>query len=341
LLLADALDEAGVDAVGELIRVQVELAKHPERFVIDEVCAIDRAGPNYFTISSGARIKGGGILLMEAKPGDRVDILKPSTSRRERARQRLGLRLLKYVGGEEGDEEAVLVRDAESVPDPRIPLLAEQDRLWPRAAPWHEAMLESAGLTRTSYWLGHAGIDVPGRPRVAHADAEYVVERGLVSRVEVMRLGDVYGDQPCPDCGVRWSSNYKGCPSCSGLGRTRACQACDGSGGRGGYDGEDAPEPCRACDGHGRLAPLAVGRLPVTRVYAGDRLPFQGRLGFIWLRGHENTDYGVSAAHIPPPVFDAMQPDPNRATTNPEPTSDDAVRLLAIALASWARGRRA
>lgn len=191
-------------------------------------------------------------------------------------------------------------------------------------------------------------------------DYRWRFERGLPFSVRVPTLAEAVGDRDCRRCEgtilsyvhprpvpANWTGQTRGgwpvesCSSCRGLGRVRACGACAGTG----VTQVSEPTavrmpPCAVCSGSGTLPPV-VSLLPPTvgRVVPADRVPFEGGHGFVWLRGHENTDYRLSREHVPPPVFDLMQPDPNRVTTDPKPTAALAVDALAAAVA-WVGRKR-
>jgi len=99
----------------KLIRVQCGLAAMPRRHVVAEPAAVTTHGDNYFSIADGARTHCGGMMALVAKPGDRVDVPYPVSSKKGRRRPLLGLRLVKFTG--DPTRLAVLARDDKSGPD--------------------------------------------------------------------------------------------------------------------------------------------------------------------------------------------------------------------------------
>lgn len=102
----------------EFIRVQIELARQPRRLVIEEECPVTTSGPNYYLVPTGARIAGRSLMAVDAKPGDRIDVMKPHTHTGRHTMPLLGLRFSKVVNDADLGGDCVLVRDEHSGPDP-------------------------------------------------------------------------------------------------------------------------------------------------------------------------------------------------------------------------------
>lgn len=142
----------------EFIRLQVEIAKYPKRRVVSEEVALTTAGPGYYLVASGARVDGGGVLSMEnLKVGDRIDFRKAGKWSWKRDRILYGLRFLKFA--DDTEEEAVFVKDAESVPCPSEKLRKREKELinpinWVLlAAPsnWKRGFVESLRCTAQDF----------------------------------------------------------------------------------------------------------------------------------------------------------------------------------------------
>src|SRR5438552_3433183 len=107
LLCADWFQENGEWERGKFVRAQVKLARlGPPHLVIAERCVLrNRYGPDYYTLTGGEETTTG-RLIMVAKIGDRIDVMKSYS------RPMYGLRFSKM----DANDEMVLVNDADSKP---------------------------------------------------------------------------------------------------------------------------------------------------------------------------------------------------------------------------------
>jgi uncharacterized protein (TIGR02996 family) len=212
LILADWLDidgppECRDPARAEFIRVQCELARlGPPHVVVNERCVVSRPyGPDYYSLTGGEGTEGGGLLILDVKVGDRVDVLKP---RGKKGLPLYGLRVHKIT-----DDEVIVVNDAKSGPWPGAALRRRERAILREWIRWPNG----AEGTREAWWyeqMAAAGIRLHDLP---------AYRRGFVARVECTLTTFVGG--PCGRCYGTGLHNRLNpgqtdpCPACSGSGR--------------------------------------------------------------------------------------------------------------------------
>lgn len=184
LVYADWLSEQGEESRADLIRIQIELQKWPERIVVKDEVTLYGHGPDYWTAVHQ---------LFEV--GRRVDLIRPDGKKKPM----YGLKIVKEFSPEEAavnphvDEyDCVLVRDAESVPEPtsvkemrnRAAELLEANPGWRPTCP----ACEGTGVPwRPTPTGGRTGCEACNG---THRIGEF--RRGFVEVVKVPRLADVW-----------------------------------------------------------------------------------------------------------------------------------------------------
>ncbi len=111
-VLADYLGDQGHDLASRFIHAQLDIAELPRRHVVRERAVMERHGPDYYSVSAGCESNYG--MLLNAMPGERVDMLRADKSLRHgKFNRMLGLRVVKHIE-ETGD--VILCRDKDSGP---------------------------------------------------------------------------------------------------------------------------------------------------------------------------------------------------------------------------------